>query len=163
MHTSAYDDAQAFRDKYLSTDTVLTIADVGSYDVNGCLRPLFQSPNWLYFGLDIVPGPNVDLVLCEEYGWSQNRRDSFDVVVTTQVMEHVRKPWEWIKDVVSICKPNGLIYVCTPNTIDFHEYPIDCWRAWPDGLRALIEDYADVLECYVNDINTTAIARRKEN
>lgn len=161
MHESAYNDAQKFRDKYLDQSKPLTVADVGSFDVNGCLKPLFAASTlWSYTGFDIVDGPNVDVVVDREYGWSTDFENQFDVVVATQVMEHVRRPWEWIKDVIAICRPSGLIYICTPNTLGFHEYPIDCWRAWPDGLRALMEDYVTVLECYAADIDTTGIGKK---
>jgi hypothetical protein len=33
--------------------------DIGSYNVNGCLRPLFKGA---YVGLDMREGPNVDVV-----------------------------------------------------------------------------------------------------
>lgn len=162
MHGSAYDDAAAFVKRHLVPGKKTRIADVGSYNVNGCLRPLFNDPAWEYVGLDISAGPNVDVVLSAEYGWGAAHEGQFDVVVTTQVMEHVRMPWLWIKDVVHIAKLGGLVYVCTPHTIGFHEYPIDCWRAWPDGMRALLE-YADVevLECRKNGMDTTGVALKR--
>ena len=159
MHDSAYHDCARFRDKYLDRAQSLKIADIGAYDVNGCLRPLFQEPGvWDYTGFDIEAGPNVDVLLHGEYGWSQPYREQYDVVVTTQVMEHVRKPWEWIKDVVAVCKPGGLVYICTPNTIKFHEFPIDCWRAWPDGMRGLMDGHVrEILECYAAATDPTGI------
>lgn len=162
MHSTAYKDAERFRDKYLSRAQPLKIADVGAYDVNGCLRPIFHVPGaWTYTGFDISAGPNVDVVFSTEYGWSVPYKEQYDVVVTTQVMEHVRKPWEWIKDVVAMCKPGGLVYICTPNSIGYHAYPIDCWRAWPDGMRGLMDGhFSEILECYAEDINTTGIGRK---
>jgi len=173
MHDSAYNDAKNFVEKYLASKKgqPLRIADVGSYDVNGTLRPLFESSNWadwstrdwVYTGFDISAGPNVDVVLSKEYGWSSEYSKRFDVVVTTQVMEHVRKPWLWIKDIVEIYKSGGLIYVCTPcGGVAFHEFPIDCWRTWPDGMRAVLEEAdVDVLDCYMQAEDTTGIARRR--
>src|SRR5208282_2393236 len=32
---------------------------------------------------------------------------AFDIVVTANVMEHVRKPWVWIKELARVCKPGG--------------------------------------------------------
>ena len=37
--------------------------DVGSYDVNGTYRPLVEGRGWVYTGLDVSAGPNVDLSL----------------------------------------------------------------------------------------------------
>lgn len=161
MHPSAFDDAGMFVSKYLDKNLKLNVADVGSYDVNGTLKPHFAHEGWKYTGFDISAGPNVDIVVPSLYGWAwtSGHVGQFDVVVTTQVMEHVAMPWVWIKDVAALCRPGGLVYVCTPNTIGYHAYPIDCWRAWPDGLRALME-YAGlhVIECYAQGVDTTGIA-----
>jgi SAM-dependent methyltransferase len=63
-----------------------------------------------------------------------------DVVVATNVTEHVRKPWVWIKELARICKPGGYVITINPVSWPYHEYPIDCWRAYPEGMRALYED-----------------------
>lgn len=55
------------------------------------------------------------------------------------------------------------MYISTPNTIEYHAYPIDCWRAYPDGMRALL-DWAGliVLECEwpTGTIDTNAVATK---
>jgi SAM-dependent methyltransferase len=138
MHDSAHKDAMAFAEKYLPSKPLL-IADIGSYDVNGNLRDVFNNPLWGYIGYDIVAGPNVDRVLTSEYVWDIPD-NTYDVVVSTQTIEHVRHPWRWIREVARICRVSGLVYICTPNTIGFHEHPVDCWRVWPEGMRALFEE-----------------------
>lgn len=140
MHKTAYEDAQKFVEKYLKLHQSLTIADIGSCDINGTLRPLFDKPNWKYTGYDLAPGKNVDVVLSGQYSWPEIESESYDVVVATQVIEHVCHPWRWIKEVARICKQTGIIYLCSPNTIEFHEFPVDCWRIWPDGMKALLEE-----------------------
>ena len=162
MHKSAMADAEKFVKNYLGEMQTLSVADVGSYDVNGTLRPLFSRSDWSYCGMDAEPGPNVDRVLSSPYAWPEIPSASFDVVVSTQTLEHVRHPWKWMPEVARICKPGGLIYVCSPNTWAFHEYPIDCWRAWPDGLRALFDEAGvDVIEAYHDGPDTTAIGRKR--
>jgi SAM-dependent methyltransferase len=66
--------------------------------------------------------------------------DVADVVIATNVMEHVRKPWVWIKELARICKPGGYVITINPVSWPYHEYPIDCWRAYPEGMMALYED-----------------------
>ena len=36
--------------------------------------------------------------------------DVADIVIATNVMEHVRKPWVWIKELARICKPGGYVH-----------------------------------------------------
>jgi SAM-dependent methyltransferase len=66
--------------------------------------------------------------------------DAVDVVLATNVMEHVRKPWVWIRELARICKPGGYVITINPVSWPYHEYPIDCWRAYPEGMKALYED-----------------------
>ena len=44
----------------LGDDKNLSILEIGSYDVNGTIRNLFASEN--YVGVDLVEGPGVDVV-----------------------------------------------------------------------------------------------------
>ena len=62
----------------------IMVLDVGSFDVNGNNRHLFQDCQ--YVGVDVGEGPNVDVVsLAHEY---QAPRESFDVVISTECFEH---------------------------------------------------------------------------
>lgn len=66
--------------------------------------------------------------------------DLADIVVATNVMEHVRKPWVWIKELARVCKPGGYVITVNPVSWPYHEHPIDCWRAYPEGMIGLYED-----------------------
>lgn len=73
--------------------------------------------------------------------------ESYDIVICDQVFEHLKKPWQAVKEIHRILKPNGLA-ICTSVFI----YPYHCNGGWkdyyrysPDGFRALFEDYFDVL------------------
>ena len=62
----------------------------------------------------------------------------FDIVFSTNVIEHVRMPWVWLKEIYRIIKPGGhIIKMCPGITTPYHEDPIDCWRIWPEGFNAL--------------------------
>ncbi len=144
---------------------LLRIADVGSFDVNGTYRPLFARGHWKYVGFDIRGGPNVDVVLATPDSSSieiqPEHLETFDVVISGQTMEHVRAPWRWFPGVVSLCKPGGLVWLCVPNDEKFHEYPIDCWRIWPDGMRALFaESGLTELVCRAQGPDTFGIGRK---
>ncbi len=65
---------------------------------------------------------------------------SFDVVLACQVIEHVRKVWRWIEEIARICRPGGTIIIIGPVTWPYHEDPVDCWRIYPEGMRALCEE-----------------------
>ena len=65
---------------------------------------------------------------------------SYDIVLSGQVIEHVRKIWVWIKEVTRVCKVGGVVVTVNPVSWPYHEAPVDCWRAYPEGMRALYED-----------------------
>jgi SAM-dependent methyltransferase len=64
----------------------------------------------------------------------------YDVVLSAQVIEHVRKCWVWIKEVARVCKPGGLVVTINPISWPYHEAPVDCWRIYPEAMKALYEE-----------------------
>jgi SAM-dependent methyltransferase len=154
MHVSSYDAMSRFVATHLAgyADTGLEILDVGSQDVNGSYRALFDRPSWRYRGADMEAGRNVDIVLRDVYRWREIEPDSFDVVVSGQVLEHVEYPWMTVLEIARVLRPGGLVCVIVPSSGPEHLYPIDCWRVLADGARALAR-YAglDVVEVNVFD------------
>lgn len=69
---------------------------------------------------------------------------TFDIVLSGQVMEHVSKIWVWIKELERITKPGGKIIIISPISWPYHEAPIDCWRIYPEGMKALVEDFTSL-------------------
>lgn len=66
--------------------------------------------------------------------------EMYDIVLSGQVIEHVEKIWLWLKELKRIIKPNGYIITINPVSWPYHEAPIDCWRIFPSGIRALAEE-----------------------
>ena len=66
--------------------------------------------------------------------------NSYDVVVSGQVIEHVKKVWRWMPELARVCKPGGYVITINPVTYHYHEAPVDCWRIYPEGMKALCED-----------------------
>jgi SAM-dependent methyltransferase len=139
-------------EKYLSgkVNQPLTILDIGSYDVNASYRPLFNKPAWSYRGVDIAEGPNVDVVLKSVYEFPF-AADSTDVVVSGQTFEHVEFFWLTWQEMVRVLKPGGHLILIAPSRGQEHRYPVDCWRFYPDGFRALGKlGHLEVLEVHTS-------------
>ena len=139
MHPSSFDKMAAFRRDYLDArrDEPLVIVDLGSNDINGSYRPLFAQPAWTYKGVDVVPGENVDVVLKSPYHWREIGTASVDVVISGQTFEHTEFFWETMLEIARVLKPHGLCCIIAPSSGPVHRFPIDCWRFYPDGLRAV--------------------------
>lgn len=117
----------------------LSVLDVGSYDVNGTYRPLIERRGWHYTGLDMAPGPNVDIVPDEPFVYPLDD-DSFDVVISGSTMEHVTAIWRWVPELVRVMKPGGVLVIITHWQFVEHKYPVDCWRIMPDGMAFLFDE-----------------------
>lgn len=65
---------------------------------------------------------------------------SFDVVVLTQVLEHVLRPAVVLGEIARVLRPGGRLLATVPFVWELHEEPHDYWRFTPYALRALLED-----------------------
>ena len=50
--------------------------------------------------------------------------------------EHVRKTWVWIKETARVCETSGTVITIDPVSWPHYEAPMDCWRAFPEGMKA---------------------------
>ena len=66
--------------------------------------------------------------------------EKFDIVFSANTIEHVKKPWVWIKEVARVTKAGGHVITITPISWPYHEAPVDCWRIYPEGMKALYEE-----------------------
>jgi SAM-dependent methyltransferase len=108
--------------------------DVGSFDVNGCVRDLFPD---LYIGLDMRNGPNVDVVAISTQIPFED--EFFDVVVCLEMLEHDPYPFETILEMKRVLKPGGTLVITVPG-IGFpkHDYPNDYWRMTGEAVKVLL-------------------------
>lgn len=128
-----------FKEKYLA-DFIgrdLTILDLGSQDINGSYKKIFQEPKWRYIGVDMTPGQNVDIVLTDIYKWEELQSNSIDVIISGQAFEHIEFFWLTMQEISRVLKPGGLCCIIAPSSGTEHRYPVDCWRFYSDGFKAL--------------------------
>ncbi|TSE35698.1 Methyltransferase domain protein [Tepidimonas fonticaldi] len=139
MHESSFRRMQAFRDTHLASRLAerLRVIDIGSQDVNGSYRPLFAQGAWEYVGVDMAAGRNVDIVLRNPYDWQELASHSADVVVSGQAFEHIEYFWISALEMARVLRPGGICCLIVPSAGPEHRYPVDCWRFYPDGLRAI--------------------------
>lgn len=139
MHQSSLDKMEWFRDNFLQDkkNEALTLFDLGSMDINGSYRPLFDWPDWNYVGVDMEPGPGVDLVLDKPYKWGAVKSSSVDVLISGQAFEHIEYIWITMVEISRVLKPEGICCLIAPSSGVEHKHPLDCWRIYPDGFAAL--------------------------
>lgn len=115
------------------------VLEVGSYDVNGSVRPYleFLRPR-RYLGVDAEPGPSVDRVVdCEKL--SVEIAGKWDVVVSTEMLEHVRDWQTCMEQLVEMVKPGGLLVITTRSPgFGWHPFPEDHWRFTVDEMDDIL-------------------------
>jgi lipopolysaccharide biosynthesis protein/SAM-dependent methyltransferase len=139
MHKSALKYGEFFFSTYFNSDDTyqLRIIEIGSQDINGSLRQ-FSPANAIYFGVDFVSGPGVDVLIADPYHLPFES-DSVDSVICSSVFEHSEFFWMLFLECLRILKPNGLMYINAPSNGKVHRYPIDGWRFYPDAGHALVK------------------------
>src|SRR3954464_9663737 len=99
----AHKQQQAFckwvRCKHKSKFRNCSVLDIGSLDINGNNRYLFR--RYKYIGIDLGEGKNVDLV-CS--GHEFNSSDKFDIVISTECLEHDEHWKETLVNAVKLTK-----------------------------------------------------------
>ncbi len=66
--------------------------------------------------------------------------ETYDLIISSNVIEHVKKPWKWIPEITRITKSGGRVIIINPVSWIYHESPVDCWRIYPEGMKALYEE-----------------------
>lgn len=74
-----------------------------------------------------------------------------DIVFSGQVFEHVRKIWRWMPELARVTKVGGYVITISPVSSGHHAFPVDCWRAHPDGMKALCEDSGLMTEICISE------------
>lgn len=118
------------------------VCELGSYDVNGSVRPLVRVLKPVeYLGVDLRPGPGVELVGDVCSGLLADRYEQFDIVLSTETLEHVQSWPLFVHEMKRLSKPEGhLLLTCRGPGFPVHDYPGDYWRFTTEILAAAFAD-----------------------
>jgi SAM-dependent methyltransferase len=106
-------------------------------------QPLFAPFLRRYVGLDQLRGPDTDLEGVAEA--LPLRSGSADVVLATQVLEHVDDPVLAVSELFRVLQPGGVAFVSCPGFFCYHpgatddSCRVDYWRWTHTGLKKLFE------------------------
>jgi SAM-dependent methyltransferase len=106
--------------------------------------PYFAAVADEYVGADLHPAPHVDVVCPSHALPFPDAR--FDVVLSTQALEHVPEPAATVAEMHRVLKPGGVLLVSVPLTAAYHPGPTDFWRWTQEGLIKMHRDNGDWAE-----------------
>lgn len=107
-----HDEAREFVETVARGRQFHRVVEFGSRDINGGVRDLFDATD--YIGLDIAPGPGVDVV-ADAADWSTRKK--VDAVVCCEVLEHTGRWREIVANAARILAPGSTLIVtaaCDP-------------------------------------------------
>jgi SAM-dependent methyltransferase len=117
----------------------LRVLEIGPDGFPSAYRSMVDQGGMTWDTIDVFPDSRLTHLASSEYSFPIPD-GHYDVVVSGQVIEHVRKIWVWMREVSRVCKTGGVVITINPVSWPYHEAPIDCWRAYPEGIKALYED-----------------------
>ncbi|HUK46047.1 MAG TPA: class I SAM-dependent methyltransferase [Terriglobales bacterium] len=116
--------------------------DLSVLDVGGRYqpyRPLFEGRTARYIACDILRTQLVNVVGNGEA--LPFLRNTFDVVVATQVFDYFSAPREAAEQIHAVLKPGGVLLMSVPSLAPAFADG-ECWRFTPKGIRATLADFS---------------------
>jgi SAM-dependent methyltransferase len=92
-----------------------------------------------YICADVTPGVHVQRLLRAD-GLTEEPANAYDVVFSSQVLEHVLKPEAYVRECHRILKPGGHLIISTHGMFEEHGCPYDFHRWTSRGLEELVTD-----------------------
>jgi SAM-dependent methyltransferase len=114
-------------------------------DIGGRGKPYaeyFSDRVLSHFVVDIEPGASVDLV--GDARLLPVADGSVDVVLCTQVIEHIPEPVPVLREIFRVLRSGGTLILSVPAIFPQHGSPGDYWRYMPQGLAWLLRDFRNV-------------------
>lgn len=123
------------------------------------LMPLGSSLDLLDFGCGTMPYKELFIKYVRSYNGADiklnqarsydidlktnriNAEDSsFDLVLSTQVLEHTSSPVDYLKEAFRVTKNDGFLIISTHGLYPYHPDPNDYWRWTASGLNKILND-----------------------
>jgi SAM-dependent methyltransferase len=91
--------------KIFFKDKQISILEIGSYNVNGTIRDIFNNSK-KFIGVDVINGPCVDIIYD---GINLNITDYFDLSISCECFEHNPYYLENFKKMIELTKNDGVV------------------------------------------------------
>jgi ubiquinone/menaquinone biosynthesis C-methylase UbiE len=122
--------------KYLSPG--FTVVDIGCGEQPFC--DLIKGMNATYIGVDIIQNSQNTVDVVAPITEIPLTSYSLDLIICTEVLEHVSDTYKAFKELSRLIKPGGVIIITVPFTYPLHEEPFDFVRLTPYQITQCARD-----------------------
>ena len=124
-------------DQFIKGKKLERLADYGSG--NSPYEPFFSGHTNEYISMDFDENPAIAVPLNRD-GTIPGYDRHFDIVLSTQVLEHVSDPLKYLSEAARVLKNEGLLILSTHGYWMFHPDPADYWRWTSAGLKKIVSE-----------------------
>lgn len=117
------------------------VLEIGGHRLAKCAIDLFPAPRFAYHDLNLTASDIPETIIADITDCAAVIPDaSFDVVFSSDVFEHIDRPWLAAQEIARILRPGGLAITHTLFSWRNHPCPIDYWRYSAECLEFLFAD-----------------------
>ena len=137
MHKNCVLLFEKYAKKYFKDN--MRVLEIGPNDFPSTFEKVIGKKSIKWDTIDLRSDSRVTYQTINEYEFPIED-NYYDIIISGNVIEHVRKIWIWMKELSRVCKYEGLVITINPVSHPFHRIPYDCWRIYPEGMKALYEE-----------------------
>jgi hypothetical protein len=117
------------------------VLEVGGHRLAKCAVGEFPAPRFTYTDLNLEASDIPQTIIADLTDCRATIPDaSFDVVFSSDVFEHIDRPWLAAQEIARILRPGGIAITWTLFSWRNHPCPIDYWRYSAECLEFLFAD-----------------------
>src|SRR4051794_16961738 len=124
--------------EHIATDRPIVVLDYGCG--GSPYRGLFPNADYRRADVAVETDPGDLHYVLNKVGGINEADGGFDLILSTQVLEHVDKPAAYLKECHRLLKAGGALYLTTHGTYPDHGCPADYYRWTADGLARDVEE-----------------------
>jgi len=110
----------------------------------------------------VEPGKYVDIILPAEKLLEYFGANRFDIIISTETLEHIRDWRAAITNMKAVLKPGGYMYITTvPGGFPYHGYPYDFRRYDAEDMKGIFSDFDIIVLREDREILGTFLKARK--
>ena len=123
--------------------------EIGGHRLAKCLIAEFPEPRFRYHDSTSSASDIPNTIIADITGCADRIPDaSFDLVFSSDVFEHIDRPWLAAQEIARILKPGGIAVTHTLFSWRNHPCPIDYWRYSAECLEFLFADLVTLEKGY---------------